>query len=97
MIMGISISYISSVIIFADLMLTALEAVFRIAQNNNVTNVIPNENTNFVFKCSEFESSEFECFGLILHSSITVSISCMDTLKCLHQHGVHQSEKTRSS
>ena len=67
MIMGISISYISSVIIFDDLMLPALKTVFRIGQNNNVMNFIPNENANFVF-----EFSEFERFGSISHSLITV-------------------------
>ena len=51
--MEISISYISSVITFDNLMLPALKTVFWIAQNNNVMNVIPNENTNFVFEFSE--------------------------------------------
>ena len=35
-------------------------------------NLIPNENTNFAFEFSEFEISEFECFGSISHSLITV-------------------------
>ena len=52
MIIGISISYIPSVIIFDDLMLSALKIVFRIAQNDNIMNVIPNENTDFVFEFS---------------------------------------------
>ena len=38
-------------------------------------NVIPNENTNFVFEFSEFELSEFECFGSISHSLITVLLA----------------------
>ena len=75
MIMGISISYISSIIIFDDLMLLALKTIFRIAQNNNVMNVIPNENTNFVFEFPKFELSEFECFGSISHSLITVLLA----------------------
>ena len=58
--MGISMSYISSVIIFDDLMLSVLKTVLRIAQNNNVMNVISNENANFVLEFSEFEFSEFE-------------------------------------
>ena len=41
-------------------MFSALKAVFRIAQNNNVMDVIPNENTNFVFKFSKLEFSEFQ-------------------------------------
>ena len=76
MIIGILISYIFSVIIFDDLMLSALKIVFRIAQNNNVMNVIPNENTNFLFEFSEFEFSGFECFGSISHSLITVLLEC---------------------
>ena len=58
--MGISMSYISSVIIFDDLMLSVLKTVLRIAQNNNVMKVISNENANFVLEFSEFEFSEFE-------------------------------------
>ena len=56
--MGMSISYISSEIIFDDLTLSALKTVFRIAQNN-VMNVIPNESTNFVlvFLNSDFLNS----------------------------------------
>ena len=68
-------SLISSVIIFDDLMLSALKTVFQIAQNNNVMKVIPNEHTNFDFKFSVFEFSEFECFGSISHSLITVLIA----------------------
>ena len=56
-------------------MLSAMETVFQIAQNNNVRNVIPNENTNFVFEFSEFEFSKFEWFGSISHSLITVLLS----------------------
>ena len=70
MIMGTSLSYISFVNTFDDLILSALKTVFRVAQNNNVINVIPNENTNFVFEFSEFEFSEFECFGSVSHSLI---------------------------
>ena len=51
-------------------MFSALKTVFRIAQNNNVMNVIPNESTNFVF-----EFAEFECFGSISHSLITVLLA----------------------
>ena len=65
--MGNSISYISSVITFDDLMLSTLKTVFRIPQNNNVMNFIPNENTKFVFQFSEFEFPEPECFCSILH------------------------------
>ena len=52
--------------------MSALKTVFQIAQNNNVMNVIPNENTNFVFEFSGFEFSEFECFGSISDALITV-------------------------
>ena len=45
--------------IFDGLMLSALKTDFRAAQNNNAKNVIPNENTNFIFEFSEFEFSEF--------------------------------------
>ena len=38
----------------------------------------------------EFELSEFECFGSILHSLITVLLA----KKRLNQHGVHPLEKT---
>ena len=72
MIMEISISCISFVIIFDDLMLSALKIVFRIPHNDNIMNLIPNEKTNFVFEFSEFEFSEFECFVSISHSLITV-------------------------
>ena len=78
--MGILISYISSVIIFDDLMLSALKTVFRIAQNNNVMNVTPNENTNFVFEFSEFKFFEFEYFGSISHSLITVLLAWTDKI-----------------
>ena len=44
-----------SFIIIDDFMLFK----FFIAQNNNVMNIIPNENTNFVFQISEFKFSEF--------------------------------------
>ena len=67
MITEISISCISSIIIFDDLMLSALKIVFRIPHNDNIMNLIPNEKTNFVF-----EFSEFECFVSISHSLITV-------------------------
>ena len=69
MVTGISISCISSVITFDDFMLLA-QKNRRIAQNNNVMNVIQNENTNFVF-----EFSEFECFGSSSHSLITVLLA----------------------
>ena len=62
-------------------MLPALKTVFRIAQNNNVMNVVPNENKNFVFKFSEFEFFEFECFGSISHSLITVLLTWTHTKK----------------
>ena len=70
--MGTSLSYISFVNIFDDLILSALKTVFRIAQNNNVSIVIPNEIKNFVFEFSEFEFYEFEfsafeCFGSVSH------------------------------
>ena len=52
-------------------MLSALKTVFRIAQNINAMNVIPNENTN-----SAFKFSEFECFGSISHSIIRVLLAC---------------------
>ena len=68
--MGISISYISSAIIFDNMMLIVLKTVFRIALNNNIMNAIPNKNTNFFF-----ELSEFECFCSILHSLITVLLA----------------------
>ena len=48
---------------------------FQIAQTNSIINVIPNENTNFVFKFHEFEFSEFERFGSISHSLITVLLA----------------------
>ena len=60
--MGNSISYISSVMTFDDLMLSTMKTVFRIPQNNNVMNFIPNENTKFVFQFSEFEFPEPEGF-----------------------------------
>ena len=69
MIIGISISYISSVIIFDDLMLSALKTVFQIAQSNKVMNFILNENTKFVF-----EFTEFEYFGSISLSLITALV-----------------------
>ena len=70
MIMEISILYISSVVIFDNLVLSALKTVFRIAQNNNVINVIPNGNANLVF-----EFSEFECFGSVSFSLNTVLLA----------------------
>ena len=81
MIIGISISYISCVITFDDLMLSESKTVSQIAQYNNVMNVIPNEKTNFVF-----DFSEFECVGSISNSLITNSIACTTTQKSLHQH-----------
>ena len=97
MVMGISISHLSSVIIFDDLMLSALKIVFRIAQNNNVKNVIPNENTNFAFEFSEFKFSEFEYFGSISHSSISHSILLVSTHEKVYTNlGIHQLEKTRN-
>ena len=71
--MGMSISYISSEIIFDDLTLSALKTVFRIAQNN-VMNVIPNE-SKLCFGFSEFEFSELKCFGSISHSLITALLA----------------------
>ena len=73
--MGIPILYIFFVIIFDDLMLSTLKTVFRIAQNNNVMSVIPNENTNFVFEFFEYKFSEFECFGSTSYSLITVLLA----------------------
>ena len=95
MIMGISISHLSSVIIFDDLMLSALKIVFRVAQNNNVKNVIPNENTNFAFEFSEFKFSEFEYFGSISHSLITILLVSTHE-KVYINLGIHQLEKTRN-
>ena len=50
MIIGISVSCISSVIIFGDLMLSGLKAAFRMAQNNNAMIVIPIESTKLGFQ-----------------------------------------------
>ena len=72
--MGISISYISSEI-FDDLTLSALKTVFRIAQNNNVMNVIPNESTNFVLI---FLNSNF------LNSNVLVRFHIHRLQHCLH-------------
>ena len=73
---------------FDDLMLSALKTGFRTTQNDNVMNVIPNENTNYVYEFSEFKFSDF--------IFIDYSMACMDTQKRLHQYGFHQFEKARS-
>ena len=77
-------------------MLSALKTVFRIAQNNNVLNVTPNENTNFVFDFSEFEFSEFECFGSISHSLITALLAWTHKKVFLNMSVVHQLEKKQA-
>ena len=51
------------------------QIVFQIARNKNVVNVIPNENTTFIFEFSEFEFSKFECFGSTSHLLITVLLA----------------------
>ena len=73
---------------FDDFMLSALKTGFRITQNDNIMNIIPNENTNYVYEFSEFKFSDFIFIDYILAS--------MDTQKRLHQYGVHQFEKARS-
>ena len=83
-------------IFFKCCFLSALKTVFKIVQNNNIMKVIPNENTNFVLKCSEFDFSEFEFFDMISHSLVTIFLQYCFSITVFHQHDIHQLVKTRS-
>ena len=71
-------------IFFKCYFLSALKTVFKIVQNNNIMKFIPNENTNFVLKCSEFDFSEFEFFDMISHSLVKIFLQYCFSITVFH-------------
>ena len=69
-------------------MLSALKTVFRIAENDNVMNVIPDENANFVFEFSEFVVRMF-WFDF---KFMDYNIACMRTFASTYRSSTRKNE-----